>query len=297
MRIFINSCGYSRQDPAHEYRWKSLTGDFPGDALEELSRKRFHGISLNDLIESDSRQPSVVFARDGQDVILFLTRLRSAVRAGSQGDPIFASALFVGKAHHFTVLRRTAANVIASVPPQENDFSLGSSAAQPSSVIGEILDRAVSFHEANGYAFDPDCDLFEELDVRLDAIYGLNPLQREGFRWRPKMGHNCYKLRQELAYELTQFSVPLGPGPLAVVTGVKLPYFAKKAEAWRSLSALNEGVNWQPLPVAWRTLRRRDRDEASLGGWARPASRIPGLAALSEALGWAQDKEESVEKL
>lgn len=291
MRIFINSCGYSRQDPAHEYRWKSLSEDFPGYAFEELERKRFGTLALNDLIQTDSRQPSVVLARSGDDIIFWATRIASEKRTGSQGDPVYDSVLIVGKNHHLTLFRRTAANIIASVRPSESDFTGSNAIIEHECVIGQLLDELVHFDDEAGFQIDSSVDFAAELEYRLETRYGGIPMQQEGFLWRPKFGHNCYKLRQELAYELVHFSLPMSQGPLIIVTGVKNPYFAVRSECWRTLTHLAEGVNWQALPVKKEVLRRRDRLEASLGSWSTPKSRVSSIIALGNMMGWQKEHE------
>ncbi len=284
MRIFLNSCGYSRQDPAHEYRWKSLSGDPARDALEELSRKRFAGLSLGDLVESDSRMPSLVLARDNGDAILLATRILSLNRFGSQGDAIYNSLLLVGKQHHFLGLRRLATNLLASIPPQPNDLGAVDGQGLPVNLIQKVLDEQVSFDEANGYKFSANVDVYTELEAATEDLFSNMPVQQMGFRWRPRTGHNCFKLRQELAYELARFTLPLGDGPIAVATGIKSPLVAQQAEVWRSLNLLTEGISWQPLPVERRAIRRHDKAEALAGGYASPSA-VPTFEAITSAIG------------
>jgi hypothetical protein len=286
MRIFLNTCGYSRQDPAHEYRWKSLTADPAIDALDELNRPRFAGFSLGALIEPDSRTPSVVLARDGEQVLLLASRLKSATRTGSQGDPAYSSLLIAGRQHNLPLLRRLAANVIASIPPQPNDFLAGTVENLPANLLERLLDQHVRFDDQNGFTFD-EVDWRSELEIAADEFDAFVALPQARFRWRPRTGHNCFKLRQELAYELSRFTLPSASGVIAVVTGMKDPIVARRTEAWRSLSLMTEGISWLTLDVPRAVVRRHDRAEAAATGDPPPGFREE-IQAITEAIGFGE---------
>lgn len=284
MRIFVNSCGFSRQDPAHEYRWKTATGQPVTEALEEINRKRFAGLGLGDLIESDSRLPSLVFARDNGELLLFITRIASLNRIGSQGDTIYNSILLIGKNHNNLLFRRLASNLLASISAQPQDFVGAGGAAVPPNLLQDLLDSYLIFHDELGFSILPDADISEALENASDDLFSNLPVQQDNFLWRPLLGHNCFKLRQELAYELAQFTLPLSDGVIVASTGFKDPFFYKKTEAWRALSLLKEGINWQPLSEDPKLLRRRDYAEAAARGYEVPARGRQSLSSLGSRI-------------
>jgi hypothetical protein len=246
-KMYINSCGFSRMEPRHEYHWRDENNNRADREVEAwLKPQNFHGYSITDLIQTDSKMPSVVMARDRGKLLLLATRMMSKVRKASTGDLVSNGVLLVGDESDLKTIRILAADLLLSYPTVGDDFdSLDHSEAH--GILAGEADRVTQFDDAEGFSMIDLGDPRARLSERVEALAHYPPHQRESFEWQGMIGHNCRKLRQELAYELKHFSFPKSDGALVVVTGIKSEITLSEAYAWRSLSLLADSVNWTPL--------------------------------------------------
>lgn len=267
MRIFINSCGYDRRDPNHEYHWRNvLTNLADGEAEQLLRKPMFEGYSLGEVVQSDSRQPSVAFGRNSGKLYLLVTRLASNRRNGSQGDRIYNGLLLEAEERDALLLRVLVANLLQTIPDIGEDFQSLPEGSDKSSILATQVDGATRFDEEHGFCVDLGFELMRQLEEAVEQLNLYPPTQRQPFPWRGRMGHNCSKLRWELAYELKHFSFPLADGLLVLVTGIKSESVLRESYVWRGLTLLTDSVLWEPLPKAWKLQRVREQQEASRAG-------------------------------
>jgi len=62
-----------------------------------------------------------------------------------------------------------------------------------------------------------------------------------------KLARYSDEMRRKLASELEQSTLPLGEGPLVIVTGNRSEKALKEARVWRGLSKLVEYDHWEPI--------------------------------------------------
>lgn len=249
-RLYVNTCGESRQDPRHEYAWKSWNNEHSDEEVNKLlSAPRFGGASLADLVAIESRDPSIVFARHGDDLWLLVTKIPSRRRRSSQGDVVFMSLLWQMEASSEPLARALLVNLLRFYPSRREDFSAEEMEAgkkQRFPVVMEVVDVAVKFHEEDGFRVEDGEEFFRMCRDCMDWD-GADFLAKPGLEsWDGRIAHNCAKLRRELAFELLHFRMPAGDGPLLVVTGA-LPEQALAANrVWRGLTTMLESLNWMP---------------------------------------------------
>jgi len=261
-RIYVHSCGYLRRDPAHEYRWETIEGRRADDEVSEiLNEKRFQEYSIAELVQTDSRVPSLVLARSQGSLYLFVSRLASTARRNSQWETLYNSVLLVSDNESDAMkLRILAADVLTSYPVLEEDFkTIEENVTQ--GILREALDRIISDDEEHGFRLSGRREFLSVIDARLAAMNLYPANQATPFRYRGQLGHNCRNLRLELAYELKHFSFPKSDGALVVVTGIKSPACFQEAYVWRGLSLLAESLHWQRMRPEWRRQRSHDQQE------------------------------------
>jgi hypothetical protein len=251
LRIFINSCGDQRQDPAHEYRWRCYTNDAGlSDAQALLSERKFEGHTLADLVQSDSKTPSIAFARDNGELMLLIMRLPSN-RRSSQGDMIYNSICMVGPERSLPVFRKVIVDLLLYYPGSKFDGS------DTAGILQALLSQVVVSDDREGFTFNPMIDLIDELTYQLEQVEITEPIQKTHYHWTGMIGHNWHGLREELAYQMSHFSFPKSDGPLVVVTGVKHPLVLQQACVWRGLTQMFESTRWEAYTMSLRKRAKR----------------------------------------
>lgn len=295
MVIYINSRGYSRQDPNHEYAWRVASLEATLDATTILGMPRFQQHSIGGLIEPDSRRPSLVLARSGGSLYLLVTRMKSRRRTGSQGESLFSAILIETGESDLTVLRGLAADVLNSSSPFEaeaDELLVGdcgvcagaeetradADAAGEPCVLEECLDEAVEFHAVSGFQVNRAFPLEEELRRRVEDRAIVAPRDQHGFRWIAKHGRNSQALRRDLSHQLCNPAFPRSEGPLVVVTGALTVKTLVESGCWRGLIRLSEARTWERTPVHWRLQTEKEQQEQMREGrppgWWKAAATV-----------------------
>jgi hypothetical protein len=254
MKLFVNTRGFSRQDPKHEFRWRPAPGCL-GDAQELLGKPRFEGFSLGQLFEGDSRNASIVLTRSLRQIHLLVTRLRSN-RVGSQGEPLFNAVLLEGSEGELNFLRALAADVLQTISVTSDEPD-----QRPESALELCINEAVAADDDEGFVVDPQEGILKSLRLRIARRIPVQPVSPVATKWIPLHGNNNRKLRLELRQQLQDAAFPRGDGPLAVVTGVmELPVVASTG-CWRALTQVSQSQGWVRTPLEWGLQFEHERQE------------------------------------
>jgi hypothetical protein len=175
---------------------------------------------VNNIIQSESS--SVVLARYDGELVLLVTGLEASERIDFRSRKI----------------RNSVAWVVADTEDNERKLR-GIAAYALRDLLKDDIDKAVQFGGEYGF------------EVAFDAIRQLHIEEARDFdvKSESKLGKNSEFLKNDLAYELEERSLPKGNGfsntPLIVVTGIKSESALMQAGVWRGLSNLVQAEGWK----------------------------------------------------
>lgn len=207
MDIFVQSRGRS---PDFEYCWQP---EVPP-----------HLTTISNLIQSES--PSVVLARFHKKLILVATGLDSPEKKDFRDRPIRHSIAWILDENY------------------DNETQIRAIAVQAlQGLLANRVDRYIQFGGENG--FEASISEIDRMSRSFSSEEVIGTLPLPSSELPPKIGKNSQSLRDDLAYQLQQYSLPKGYEFIVIATGVKAEDSLEKAGAWRSLSNLVKSEDWR----------------------------------------------------
>jgi hypothetical protein len=122
------------------------------------------------------------------------------------------------------------------------------------------IDQAVIFDDDQGFKIISDLSKLSVEEVINVRDFAANPNHR--------IGKNCKKLRDELAYELEEKSLPKGIGfnnvPLVIVTGIQNQETLIQSGVWRGLSNSLQLEVWEEYKKSPNSLETKTEDKQTI---------------------------------
>jgi len=228
MDIYVQSRGFEQE---HDYRWLQIYGD--GTTKQQLPPI---SLEVTNLIDSES--PSVVLEKlPNEQILLLITGIEPDERVDFLERQIRISVAWVGLNSDESVIRKLAVRALQQAEEQH-------------SLIAEI-NQAVPL--GGEYGFHIDSESMQQL-ISAHSSTQLPASKQPNLT--KKIGKNSPKLRNQLAAELTEYQLPIEPGTLVIVTGIKKRETLENAGIWRSLSTLVEIDNWEEIYAkSWSSIK------------------------------------------
>ncbi|MBD2294330.1 hypothetical protein H6G06_12745 [Anabaena sphaerica FACHB-251] len=227
MNIYIRSRGFSQD---HGYSW-----------LPEMPNI-IRDNQVYQLIQSEVF--SLVIGRYSNKLLLLITGIEASERADFRDRKIRNSVAWIGDDSEDNEQK---IRVIAAAALRD----------ELRETLRSEIDQAVIFDDEQGFKVEGDISKLsveEVINIR-DFPGNINY----------KIGKNCKKLRDELAYELEEKSLPKGLGfnnlPLVIVTGIQNQQTLTNCGVWRGLSNSIQSEVWteyKKSPNSLETLPEKD---------------------------------------
>ncbi|ERT09078.1 hypothetical protein M595_0807 [Lyngbya aestuarii BL J] len=211
MTIYILSRG---QKEDQDYSWFKIRKE----SLIRETPPIFKRVPVETVIEH--QKPSMILARQDSEFLLLVTGLKAREeRADFMGRSVRNSIAWVysDSEEHENILRSLAIRAL------KNELELE-------------IDKAINI--GGEYGFKVEQDAIEQLAI--SKIIASKPAENAC-----KLGKNSAKLRQELAKELQNYSIPLRDGFLIIITTLKAKSALSMSGVWRGLSDRIENEEWE----------------------------------------------------
>lgn len=241
--LYVESCGFSQE---YDYRWLR----FREQTQERTDKENLPAILIDALNLVDSETFSVVLARQDGELLLLVTGLEPKKRLDFVDRQIRIAVAWVGEdeADSELALRNLAARALEP----EGLESLTTAISQAVTLGGEqgfqtdvaaLLALAEQHKGTELVAENPS----EEIADRVPEPVADRVPDRVS---EPvpdtvaKRAKTSPERKRELAAELRQYPLPVQPGVLVVVTGIKKEDTLREAGVWRGLSTLVKTEDW-----------------------------------------------------
>lgn len=225
MDIYIRSRGFEQNN---DYRWLQVTKDNQErvDRLPCLFDKE-----VFNLIQSEA--PSIVIARRNEKLLLLLTGIRPEGRRDFCGRQIRISIAWISEnsKDNERVFRMLAVRALE----EEEQFFLTQEVSEAVPLEGE-------------YGFQGNFEYLLQLaNVEKAKRFILDKKIVTDDQLSKKLAKNSPAIKEMLAEELKQYSLPTQEGILVIVTGIKKEETLKNANVWRGVSSLvaSEEGRWK----------------------------------------------------
>ncbi|AFZ56335.1 hypothetical protein H6G54_10955 [Anabaena cylindrica FACHB-243] len=220
MDIYIRSRGFSQEEG---YAW------IP--ELPEIIRQN----QVYELIQSEVF--SLFIGRYGSQLLLLITGLDASERVDFRDRKIRNSVAWIGE------------------DSEDNEQKIRAIAAaalrdELRETLRTEIDQAVIFDHDHGFKIAADISKLSVEEVINIRDFSANT--------NNKIGKNCKKLRDELAFEFEEKSLPKGIGfnniPLVIVTGIQNQETLIRAGVWRGLSSSLRLEVWEEYKKSLNSL-------------------------------------------
>ena len=219
MEIYVQTRGLSQD---YDYCWLRITPEsqypeIPPMLTRPILTSTKSEVRITDLIQSES--PSVVLARDNDELLLLVTGMESTKRQDFRGRKIRNSLAWVCQ------------------DSEDNEQLLRALAVQAlRGSLKKEVDDAIDF--AGDYGFRVDYKAIN----KLGTPQNVTNLSANSYLM---LGKNSEQLRDDLANQLKENCLPTETGVLVVVTGIKKESTLTQAGVWRGLSNSIEAATWK----------------------------------------------------
>ncbi|MGM3304891.1 hypothetical protein ACSQ6I_02725 [Anabaena sp. WFMT] len=230
MEIYIRSRGFSQEEG---YAW------IP--ELPEIIRKN----QVYELIQSEVF--SLFIGRYGSHLLLLITGLDASERVDFRDRKIRNSVAWIGE------------------DSEENEQKIRAIAAaalrdELRETLRTEIDQAVIFDHDHGFKIEADISKLSVEEVINIRDFSANT--------NHKIGKNCKKLRDELAFEFEEKTLPKGIGfnniPLVIVTGIQNQETLIRAGVWRGLSSSLRLEVWEEYKKSPNSLETQPENKQKI---------------------------------
>ncbi|EAW37133.1 hypothetical protein [Lyngbya sp. PCC 8106] len=213
MTIYILSRG---QKEDQDYSWFKIRKE----SLIRETPPIFKRVPVETVI--DHQKPSMILARQDSEFLLLITGLKAREeRTDFMGRSVRNSIAWVysDSEEYEKILRYLAIRAL------KNELELE-------------LDQAINIGGEFGFQVDKDA---------IEQLAFPESLESKPAEKACKLGKNYPKLRQELAKELQNYSIPLRDGFLIIITTLKAKSALSLSGVWRGLSDRIENEEWEVI--------------------------------------------------